>query len=361
MTASKFSIGIHAPSFQTGADGNEYVAGQLATYLSDLGLADADGAIAHVKLNDQNGKWATGAGEIPSLAAHQITFLSEAKALGFRTLLAWQTPSVAGEAPWTDLGQTLLTRFDTAAALIGGLADVDIIVYGNEREVEDISNSAADEVYRLRYFALEARCGAIWQGQGKLWAVGADQATANFLGALDERQAAWTAAGKTPDWLALHMYGTGTAASHVALVRDAIEYRTGRAWNIVVSEWALDFENLAGWNTKDYVRDYRARDYAEHFGRALRRERVYGCYFTFKEIVADPAAFPGRMPRQGTIDSLSDSPVHDEPPAFSPSGAASRTLRYMTEGRYANNYWAAKRRGIKERMRSLLTYDSYWG
>lgn len=357
---STYGIGIHCQSFQTGADGNEYQTGQLAAYLTALGLADAGGAIAHVKLQDTNGLWTTGA--IPLLAQHQIDFLSDAKALGFRTLLAWTTPPTGPGAPWTDAGQAYLAQFDTAAALVDNLSNVDIILWGNEREADGLSNSEANEIERLRYFALEARAGAIWQAAGKLWAVGADQTTANFLDSIEEREAAWTAASVTPDWLALHMYGQGgTVASHLALVRDAVEYRTGRTWNIVVSEWAVAFEGLSAWNTKPQVRDYRARDFAEWFGRALRRERIYGCYFTMKELVADPVAYPGRMPRQGIVDSLSDTAVNSEPPSSDPDGSATRTYRYIVEGRGVARAWNALWAGRKERARSLRTYYGYWG
>lgn len=361
MTASKYSIGVHNYAFNN-APINTYATGELAAYLADLGLADAGGAIAHTKLQDTNGLWSTGA--IPTLAAHQALFLSEARALGFRTLLAWTTPPAGpgDDAPWTDAGQALLANFDAAAALVAAIPDADILIYGNEREVDGISNSDADGQHRARYFALEDRAGAIWRGLGKLWAVGADEAAANFLGSIEERTASWSA---NPDWLALHLYGTNTVPAHLQIIREAIEQRTGRAWEIVVSEWALDFENLTGWNTKEYVRDSRARDYAEHFGRELRRQRMHGCYFTFKEVVRPlegiTQADTTRYPLQGLDDALSDVAVNPLPPARSPTGAASRTYRYLREGRLANGAFNAAYRAAKEYARSIVGYPAYWG
>ena len=365
MTAAKYSIRVHNYS-PNNALVNEYAAGQLATYQTAIGVSLA-GALAHDKIRDTAGRWESGLLPLNwGTNNHGSVFMDEAKALGMVTVGAWSPQASDGEPePWEEDGYNdagLMANFDTACALAASTyPNVDVWIFGNERETKggDAGPGGDDEA---RYFALEARCGAIWQNtSGKQWMVGADQAPANFLASIEQREAAWAAAGVTPDWLSLHHYGDGGFVSrNVNDIRAAIEHRTGRTWNIAFTEWALSFENTSGYGTKDYVRDYRARDFNEHIGRALRRERVYGCYFNFKEIMDDHVDFPGFMPRQGIIDSLSDAAVHANPPSRSPTTAGLTTRRFLIEGAYANRDWNALWQGFKEQARSLVSYPGYW-
>jgi hypothetical protein len=268
-----------------------------------------------------------------------------------------------------------MAEFDAAAQLcVDTYTDVDVWMFGNEREALDrdgrfgIGNGDEDEENRLGWFALEARAGAIWRAAGKGWAVGADTAAANSLDAIEERMAAWADAGLTsPDYFTFHCYGDGGFVSRqVRDVRLALEHRTGEAWSdkIIFTEWGISFENQTSYNTKAWIRDYRSRDYAEHIGRAFRRERCYGTYFNFKEIFRPwegiTTSDSTKYPQQGIIDSLSATAVNAEPPSQLPTTAALTTRRYLMEGTYSKNAWGATWLGLKERARSLLTYPGYW-
>lgn len=393
MTAAKYSIGVH--NYQVNnADVNEYTAGELAAYLTALGMTgDAQGAFAHTKLKDLVGYWygglvPTGGGWVaedpPTPAGHERVFLQEAKALNFKTMVAWVPRSPESETPpWDTVGDPWamtddaysMAQFDLAAqACVDTYTDVDVWLFGNEREAEQrdaefgIGNGEDDEANRLGWFELEARAGAIWREAGKQWAVGGDTASANTLDAIEQRMAAWTAAGVAfPDYMVFHGYGDGGVVSRqIRDVRDALEYRTGVDWSdkIIWSEWGIAFENQTSYNTKDWIRDYRSRDYAEHIGRALRRQRCYGTYFNLKEIVrpwegittSDSTLYP----RQGIIDSLSDTAVNAEPPSQVPTTAAATTRRYLVEGRYATREWNAAWQAFKEYARSLVSYPGYW-
>lgn len=383
MTAAKYSIGVH--NYQpNNAEINEYAAGELADYLTALGTPGAaGGAMAHTKLKDLGGNWALGqvptGGGWTNPTGHERIFLQEAKALGFTTVVAWVPRSPEGPSyddPWEVIDDpVLMAAFDTAAAAcVSTYTDVDVWMFGNEREATQrdgrfgIGNGDEDAENRHGWFTLEARAGAIWRDLGKGWACGADTAAANSLGVIEERMEAWADAGlANPDYFAFHCYGDGGfVPRQVHDLKAALELRTGASWTdkIIFTEWGISFENLTSYDTKDYIRDYRSRDHAEHIGRAFRRERCYGTYFNLKEIVrpwqgittSDSTLYP----RQGIIDSLSNTAVHANPPSIVPSVAGATTRRYLIEGAYANRDWNALWQGFKEQARSLVSYPGYW-
>ncbi len=351
MTLPRYCVGVHGYE-PNNALVNVYTAGELQTYLTALGLgSDAGGALAHEKLKDTTERWR--AGTVPATwgtDGHDYLFIQEAKALGFKTVAAW-----VPEGAWNyyeDAGE--MAQFDlAAAACVSTYPDVDVWLFGNERESKDFD---ADVDETDAWFTLENRAGQIWQGLGKEWMAGADQAPANFLSTLKERMDDYWATD--PDWLALHHYGSGGfTARQVGDLRRSIEYISGKTWDIAFTEWALDFENLTGYGTKAWVRDYRSREFNEHIARALRRERVYGCFFNFKEIAQESPDF---FPRLGILQGMSNTQTDAEPPSPEATTAGLVVRRYLLEGRYWRNAIGATWQGLIERRQRSVGADEYW-
>lgn len=313
--------------------------------------------MAHSKLKDSAGRWRA-TGTVPptwGTGGHDYLFIQEAKAAGFTTIAAWVPGSDDPDNyPWEFLDDAgAMANFDlAAAACVSEYPDVDIWLFGNEREQFDMSSS--DEGYQ-NWFTLENRAGQIWKGLGKQWAAGADQAIPQLLTTIQERRNYYY--DTDPDYLCIHAYGNGGFTSrNVRDVRLAVEHKTGRSWELIFTEWAIDFENLTGYDTKAWVRDYRARDYIEHVARALRRERCYGCFFTMKEIVQEV----GQLPQAGILLALSDTASAVNPPSMDPTDAFATTRRLCVEGPYTGNEWGARWQGIKEFARSTLLFPGYW-
>lgn len=340
VSDSQYALGVH--NFDQGS----YQAGDLAAYYAALGVdaLELQGAVAHLKFRDNtpvgSEAWRTGA--IPTMSAHNQMFLSEAKALGMRTLVAY-----VPENSWNETANpTLMANLQTAAALAASTyTDVDIWLFGNERQQKTVD--VAED-----WFVVENICGQVWQGAGKQWAAGADQAPNNLLSTIQERRADYWATD--PDWLVFHEYEA--LPQHVREIRRATEALTGRSWNIVFTEWALDFENPAQTGTKDWVRDYRAREYAEHWGRALRRERVWGCYFTLRELLDE---LPDQLPLHGLADSLGDA-ISDSPPARDSSDVALKSRRYYLYAENALAEWNARHKARRIQQRNALDRIGYW-
>lgn len=360
MTAAKYAIGVHNYE-PNNAPVNEYTAGELASYQTALGVSLA-GAVAHAKLKDSANRWQGGV--VPGGAGggqwgtndHNNTFMTEAKALGMVTFGAWM-PEESSNKPWDYLDDAgAMANFDAAAAeCVSVYPDVDIWLFGNEREGHDLDNSAAQV---NDWFTLENRAGQIWQGLGKQWATGADQSIANQLSSITSRLALYDS---TPDHWVVHAYGNGGFTSrNVRDVRRSFEALLGYRPSLIYGEWAIDFENLTGYDTKDWVRDYRARQFNEHVGRALRRERCYGCAFNLKELMNVTVDFPDYEARQGLIDALSDAETATNPPSRLPTSAAAVTRRYLIEGVMKGNEWGAVWQGAKEYGRSIASYPGYW-
>lgn len=336
MSAAKYCLGVH--NFDQGS----YAAGDLDAYVAALGVdaGELTGAVAHLKFRDFGELWRTGA--IPTMSAHNQTFLSEAKAKGMTTIVAY-----VPENSWNNVGNaSLMSNLQTAAALAATTyTDVDVWLMGNERQQKTV-DTAED------WFTVENICGQVWQGLGRGWAAGADQAPNNLLSTIQRRRADYW--DTDPDWLIFHEYGAIPA--HVREIRLAVEALTSRTWNIAFTEWALDFEGLLAEGTKPWVRDYRAREYAEWWGRALRKERVYGCYFTLRELLDEPDL----LPVAGLADALSEVEVADEPAAFDPSDAGLKTRRYLLYGANSRAVWNATWKGWRVLFRHLALRLGYW-
>lgn len=363
-SVTAYSIGLHNYE-PNNAPTNAYTTGEIADYLALLGLATGGGAIAHAKLKDQAGFWAGGL--LPSswgTGNHNSLFMTEAKAAGFTTVGQWMFSGAT--VPWDYVDDAAkMAAFDTAAALlVSTYPDVDAWLFGNEREADGIGNGIADDDARAAWFSLENRAGQIWQGLGKGWAAGADQAVSNFLSALDERQAAYDT---DPDYWVVHGYGNGgLSARHIRDVRLALEHKTGATWSdrVIWGEIAIDFENLTGFDTKDWVRDYRARDWWEHIGRALRRERCFGCYFNLKEVMRPwdgiTTEDTTKYVVEGMLDSFENTAQNANPPARLPVTAGAITRRYLIEGPLERNAVGAALQAAKEFARSYPEYFTYW-
>lgn len=351
MTLTKFAVGIHKQEV------SNYLTGQLQTYLTYLGLgSDAGGAIAHLKLRDQTSLWA--AGTPPTVAGQNALFLSEAKTLGFRTLVAYVADgSYLAFSPSGTAGQR--ANLATAALALAGTANIDILVYGNELQAT-VGAAWADS--RTYWYDAEAACGAQFQAAGKLWAVGADQSRVNTLQYLSDRRAAWGAT--VPDFYNFHSYGTtGSPPRSVGDLMDTFNFLMGQVLNekCIFAEWALDFEGLGAAGTKAWVRDYRAKEYAEHLAREFRRHRCYGVYFTLEEVLADIALVPPVGPALGLKNALLNAAQTTAPPARAPATAGTETYRVLTEGRYTNKRFNAAVLAALEYARSILLYPAYWG
>jgi hypothetical protein len=360
MADHKYFCGLHGYE-PNNAPVNIYTPGEFADYHALLGFTPT-GAFAHEKLKDQAGQWR--AGGTPTWAT-DYPFIQEAKAAGYVTIGAWQFED-EDNLPWDFVNsEPDMDQFDAAAAAcVSNFPDVDVWIFGNEREVHGIDSTEEFEAERAVWFGLEQRAGTIWKNAGKGWAAGADQAVAGFLQTLPERLNIYTT---TPDYWVLHAYERGGfSARHIRDVRRTVEEITGepQADRLVYTEIGMDFEPGATYGTKAWIRDRRARDWWEHVGRALRRERSFGCYFTMKAVMRPWDGITTddttKYIIEGMLDAVLNTEQNPQLSSSKPATAAATTYRYLREGPYANNAAGAAWQAAREYARSFPAYFTDW-
>lgn len=342
----RFVAGVHGPDTALVGDQEvrPYVAGSLQRFLQALGVmsdgeaAPARGAIAHVKIRDESGAWRRG--RAPEIAPSVKAFLKDAKALGYRTVVAWiphgaWVPAALG--PALPAEQDRLR--DAAKAIARSLGDlVDGWIFGNEPEA--LLGVAASTRDWAGYWTAEAIAGAAWRAERKAWIAGADMSAAHLVDTLPARVAAWEAVlgkGALPDALAAHLYGEGgDQPEHLEVLLRALAWKLGgRILQLIVTEWAIGFEGVGvERGSKEYLRDERARDYTAAMAARMAHFEILGCYFTLREILEfldhasaiPPAVLHGLQSALGGY-ALTEAPI------LNPQKAMAKGMRLEREAR----------------------------
>lgn len=345
----RFVAGVHGPDTALVGDQEvrAYVPGSLQRYLTLLGVMDdspapARGAIAHVKIRDEAGAWRRG--RAPEIAPSVKEFLKDARALGFRTVVAWiphgaWTPAAIGPALPAERDRLR----DAARAVARALGDLaDGLLFGNEPEA--LLGPAPTTRDWAAYWAAEAIAGAAWRAEGKAWIAGADMSASHLVDTLPSRVAAWEAVlgkGALPDALAAHLYGEGgDQPEHLeVLLRAILTKLGGRVLQLIVTEWALGFESAkVERGSKEYLRDARARDYTAAMAARMAELEILGCFFTLREIMeyieqvpesyaTSPAVLVGLQLALLADPSLAPAPI------LNPQKAMAKGMRLEREAR----------------------------
>jgi len=339
-----YMIGVHGPdtALAGGKEVRPYVAYALDAYLRALGAdplrpLDARGAVAHVKIRDEGGRWRRG--KAPDIAPSVKVFLEDAKRLGFRTVVAWVPhgawePQSFGPATPAD-GKAIANAAESLERTLGDR--VDAYIFGNEQEalLGDVRTSREDEAY----FRAEAIAGRTWASRHKFWIAGADMSVQNLVDSLPARVRAWSLEiGKDIPLhgLAEHLYGEGgDQPEHLEPMQRAVKAKLSYLPQIIATEWAIGFEGVGvPRGSKTFVHDGRARAFNAAFATELGARQIAGCYFTQRELQDESGALTeaGR----GLKDALwAPAGTVFEAPVMQPRKAMLKGMRLEAEAKEA--------------------------